>query len=94
MPLDGAVSAIESCLGTLPTLAETRRVVAVEVQGHGHTGDVDRPLSYEQMADDTAALLCALGIEDTGFAGWARRCSHRWDTDHIRCPDPRRACIQ
>ena len=89
------MGAIESCFGTLlPTLAETRRVVAVELQGHGHTGNVDRPLSYEQMADDTAALLRALGIEVTDFAGWAGRYSYRWDTDHIRCPYPRRACIQ
>jgi hypothetical protein len=32
-------------------------VIAVEFQGHGHTADVDRPLSVEQMADDTAAPL-------------------------------------
>ncbi len=38
-------------------LARTRQVVAVELQAHGHTADIDRPLSYEQLADDTAALL-------------------------------------
>ncbi len=91
--LHGAMGAMESCFGRpLPTPAETRRVVAVELQGHGHTGDLDRPLSCEQMADDTAALLRALGIEVTDFVGWVGRCSYRWDTD-IRCPCPRRACI-
>ncbi len=32
-------------------------MIAIELQGHGHTADIDRPLTYEQMADDTAALL-------------------------------------
>jgi hypothetical protein len=40
-----------------PTLAKDRQVIAVELQGHGHTADIDRPLTFEQMADDTAALL-------------------------------------
>ena len=70
--LHGAMGTIESCFGALlPTLTETRRVVAVELQGHGHTADVDRPLSYEQMADDTAALLRALDIEVTDFVGYS-----------------------
>ena len=41
----------------LPTFAKTRRVIAVELQGHGHTADIDRSLTYEQMADDVAALF-------------------------------------
>lgn len=41
----------------LPILARDRQVIAVEQQGHGHTEDIDRPFSYAQMADDTAALL-------------------------------------
>jgi pimeloyl-ACP methyl ester carboxylesterase len=40
-----------------PALARDRQVIAIELQGHGHTADIDRPLTYEQMADDTAALL-------------------------------------
>ena len=47
----GAMGTIDSCFaGLLPALAATRQVVAVELQGHGHTADVDRPLSYRQMA--------------------------------------------
>jgi hypothetical protein len=38
-------------------LAESRQVIAVEHQAHGHAADVDRPITYEQTADDTAALL-------------------------------------
>src|SRR5262245_38306214 len=53
--LHGGFGTIETDFGQLlPTLAQTRRVIAVEQQGHGHTADVNRPLRYEQMADDVA----------------------------------------
>src|SRR5262245_698794 len=55
----------------LPALAKNRRVIAVELQGHGHTADVDRPLSVEQLADDTAALLKELRIERADFFGYS-----------------------
>ncbi len=70
--LHGALSAIGTSFGkVLPSLAETRRVIAVELQAHGRTADVDRPLSYEQMADDTVALLEHIGVEDADFFGWS-----------------------
>jgi pimeloyl-ACP methyl ester carboxylesterase len=66
------LSTIEVDFGrVLPTLAETRQVIAIEQQAHGHTADIDRPLSYEQMADDTAALLQHLGIEQADFFGYS-----------------------
>ena len=46
-----------------PRLASTRRIIAVEQQGHGHTADMDRPFNLEQWAQDTSALLHHLGIE-------------------------------
>jgi pimeloyl-ACP methyl ester carboxylesterase len=55
----------------VPALAETRQVIAVELQGHGHTADIDRPLSYEQMADDIAALLRHLVIEHADVFGYS-----------------------
>lgn len=56
--LHGGGSTIESTFGRiLPDLANTHQVVAVELQAHGHTTDIDRPLSFEQDADDVAALL-------------------------------------
>jgi pimeloyl-ACP methyl ester carboxylesterase len=55
----------------VPELARTRQVIAVELQGHGHTADVDRPLSYEQMADDVAALLRHLEIEEADIFGYS-----------------------
>ena len=69
--LHGAYMTIGSMGEILPSLAEYRRVIAVELQGHGRTADVDRPLSYEQMADDTAALLRHLEIEEADVFGYS-----------------------
>lgn len=54
-----------------PQLASNRKFIAVELQGHGHTADIDRPLTFEQMADDTVALLRQLGIEQADFFGYS-----------------------
>jgi pimeloyl-ACP methyl ester carboxylesterase len=54
-----------------PALAQGRQVIAVELQGHGHTADIDRPLSYEQMADDVAALLDHLKIRQADVFGYS-----------------------
>jgi pimeloyl-ACP methyl ester carboxylesterase len=70
--LHGAFSAIGTSFGALlPELARTRQVVAFEMQAHGRTADIDRPLSYEQMADDVAAALRQLGIEQADFFGYS-----------------------
>jgi pimeloyl-ACP methyl ester carboxylesterase len=70
--LHGALSATETSFGKLlPTLTKTRQVIAVEQQAHGRTADIDRPLTFEQMADDTAALLRHLGIEQADFFGYS-----------------------
>jgi pimeloyl-ACP methyl ester carboxylesterase len=55
----------------LAGLAATRTVIALEQQGHGHTADIDRPISYEQMADDTAALCAHLGIDNADVFGFS-----------------------
>jgi pimeloyl-ACP methyl ester carboxylesterase len=52
-----------------PALANHRQQITVELQGHGHTADIDRPLSIEQMADDVAALLKYLKIERADVFG-------------------------
>lgn len=68
----GAGSTIESTFGRiLPELADTYRVIAVELQAHGRTHDIDRPLSFEQDADDIAALLRQLDIEKADFMGFS-----------------------
>ena len=59
-------------MGPLPPgLAETRQVIAAEQQGHGRTADIDRPITYEQMADDTAALVRHLEIDDADVVGYS-----------------------
>ena len=69
--LHGAYGAIATW-GTIPeSLAQTRQVIAVELQGHGHTADIARPLRYEQMADDTAALLGHLGVAAADIFGYS-----------------------
>ncbi len=53
--LHGAAGAVEM----LPLLAEGRRVIAVELQAHGRTTDIDRPLSFESMPASRLAVLPA-----------------------------------
>jgi pimeloyl-ACP methyl ester carboxylesterase len=70
--LHGAMGTIDSCFADLlPALAAAHQVVAIELQGHGHTADIDRPLSYRQMAADAAALLEALDIEVADLVGYS-----------------------
>jgi len=75
MPLvliHGAFSAIGTSFGKfIPGLERTRQVIAVELQGHGHTADIDRPMSLEQHADDVAALLHHLDIEQADVFGYS-----------------------
>jgi len=68
----GAFSAIGTSFGKLlPDLAGHRQVIAFELQGHGHTADIDRPLSMEQMADDIAAAMPKLGVEKADVFGYS-----------------------
>jgi pimeloyl-ACP methyl ester carboxylesterase len=70
--LHGAFSNINSDFGKiLPRFARTRRVIAVELQAHGRTADIDRPLTYEQMADDVAELLRQLKVDSADFFGYS-----------------------
>src|SRR4029450_10490275 len=70
--LHGGLTTIETSVGALiPHFAKTRHLIAPEQQAHGHTADIDRPLSFEQMADDTATLLRHLGIPRTDVFGYS-----------------------
>jgi len=69
--LHGAYMTVDVIGPLLPGLAERRQVIALEQQGHGRTADVDRPITYEQMADDTAAALRHLGIEHADVVGYS-----------------------
>jgi pimeloyl-ACP methyl ester carboxylesterase len=52
-------------------LAGSRRVIAVELQGHGHTRDIDRPFSYEAFGDDVAGVIEHLGLEQADLLGYS-----------------------
>ncbi len=67
--LHGGIGGPEMFGPNLPLLAAARRVIAVHLQGHGRTADIDRPLRYEYMADDIAALLAHLGIATADLLG-------------------------
>jgi pimeloyl-ACP methyl ester carboxylesterase len=60
--LHGGYGTGEMFAAILPRLASGRRVITVDLQGHGHTADVDRPLRFQTMGDDIAALIKHLGL--------------------------------
>lgn len=70
--LHGGGSTIASTYGRiLPALAQKHQVIAIELQAHGHTRDIDRPLSFEQDADDVAGLLQQLKIDKAAIMGFS-----------------------
>ena len=69
--LHGAYMTVDAMGEIVTGLAETRQVIAVELQGHGRTADIDRELSYEAMADDVAALIEHLGIDEADVFGFS-----------------------
>ncbi len=69
--LHGGLGAIEMFDEVLPSLAQNRQVIAVDLQAHGRTADIDRPLSFELMAGDIAALIKHLGFEDADVMGYS-----------------------
>ena len=70
--IHGAFSAIGTSFGKLlPELAKTRQVIAFELQAHGHTADIDRPLTLEGMADDVAAAIQQLELGQTDVFGYS-----------------------
>ncbi len=69
--LHGGFGATEMFAAILPALAAQRRVIAVDLQGHGRTADIDRPLRIESMADDIAALIAHLGLGTATVMGYS-----------------------
>jgi pimeloyl-ACP methyl ester carboxylesterase len=55
--------------GLIPTLAQTHRVIGVELQGHGRTADVDRPITPAALAGDVVGLLDHLGVDRADVVG-------------------------
>lgn len=74
--IHGGGSTIGTTFGRiLPALAKTHQVIAVEMQAHGHTADADRPFTFEQDADDIAALLKQLNIAKADIFGFSNGAS-------------------
>jgi pimeloyl-ACP methyl ester carboxylesterase len=69
--LHGGVAASEAFGPNLPAFAKSRQVIAVHLQGHGHTKDIDRPLRFESMADDIAALIAYLKLGSVDLLGYS-----------------------
>ncbi len=67
--LHGVFGLTETLGEILPLLAKHRQVIAVDLQAHGRTADIDRPLLFEAMADDIAALIQHLGFEQVDVMG-------------------------
>jgi pimeloyl-ACP methyl ester carboxylesterase len=69
--LHGGFGMAESWVPVLPTLVPNRQVIILEQQGHGRTADRSGPLTYEQMAEDTAALLKHLNVGRADIFGYS-----------------------
>jgi pimeloyl-ACP methyl ester carboxylesterase len=69
--LHGGVGSVEMFGPILPTLSRTRMIIAVDLQAHGRTADIDRPLRFELMADDIAELIKHLRIKRADVLGYS-----------------------
>jgi pimeloyl-ACP methyl ester carboxylesterase len=69
--LHGAYMNIPSMGAIIPKLAETHKVYALEFQGHGRTTDIDRPITYPNLADDVAAFMDKVGVTKADVFGYS-----------------------
>jgi pimeloyl-ACP methyl ester carboxylesterase len=69
--LHGGIAGGEIYAAIAPRLAEGRRVIVPDLQGHGRTAHIDRPLRAEDLADDVAALIAQLGLERADVMGYS-----------------------
>jgi len=69
--LHGGLVSGESYDAVLPALSADHQVVLVDLQGHGRTADIDRPVDHRLMADDVAALIEHLGLEEADVVGYS-----------------------
>ena len=67
--LHGGLGSGEMFGPILPTLAERHQVIAVNLQGHGRTADIDQPIDIKLMADDIAALIDHIGLDKPDLVG-------------------------
>ena len=90
--LHGGLGSGEMFGPVLPTLAEHHQVIAVDLQGHGRTADIDRPIDLRLMADDVAALIDHLGLEGADVVGYSLGGGVAWQVA-IRHPEKVRRLV-
>lgn len=69
--LHGAYMNIPSMGKIIPELAKTYKVYALELQGHGRTNDINRPITYPHMADDVAVFMDSIGLQKADIFGYS-----------------------
>jgi len=69
--LHGGLGSGEMFGPILPALSERHQVIAPDLQGHGRTADIDRPIDVRLMADDIAALIEHLGLDTPDVVGYS-----------------------
>jgi pimeloyl-ACP methyl ester carboxylesterase len=69
--LHGGAGATEMYSEVIPILAKGHQVIALDLQAHGRTADIDRPLRYELLADDIAALVGQLHLDKVDVMGYS-----------------------
>src|SRR5438552_866154 len=69
--LHGGLGSGEMFGPIMPALTERHQVIAVDLQGHGRTADIDRPIDIRMMADDIAALIDHLGLDKPDVVGYS-----------------------
>ena len=69
--LHGGLGSGEMFAPILPTFTEHHQVIPVDLQGHGRTADIDRPIDIRLMADDVAALITHLGLDRPDLVGYS-----------------------
>ena len=69
--LHGGLASGEMFGPILPALSESHQVITPDLQGHGRTADIDRPIDIRLMADDIAALIDHLGLERPDLVGYS-----------------------
>ena len=69
--LHGGLGSGEMFGPVLPSFTDHHQVILVDLQGHGRTADIDRPIDVRLMADDVAALIEHLGLDDVDVVGYS-----------------------
>jgi len=67
----GGFGVVSMSRDLLDALAQHRQVIAIELQGHGHTRDIDRPFTYEAFGDDIGGLITKLGLAQADVLGFS-----------------------